>query len=249
MRRLVPCLPLLLIVPLAPAQTPAEPLPEKDPLTFLEKCLERYDRSGVKGYRCTFIKQERISGELQPKETITAHFREQPHSVTFHWVEGARKATAVLYVEGENSGQMLCRPSGFAGKFVSVVSRDPEGSDAKQSGRYSLKDFGLRKATVRTQNAWKTAQEKGTLRIEYLGVRNLREAGDRPCYALRRTMAVPEEDGIVEGTFYFDKETWMQIGTVLKGKGGSLIATYYFRDVRINPEFAMNQFKRDALTP
>ena len=39
--------------------------------------------------------------------------------------------------------------SGLAGKLVSVVSRDPEGADAKQSGRYSVKDFGVQKAAQR----------------------------------------------------------------------------------------------------
>ena len=42
------------------------------------------------------------------------------------------------------------KPSGLAGKLVSVVSRDPEGPDAKQSGRYSVKTFGVKQAAQRT---------------------------------------------------------------------------------------------------
>ena len=46
------------------ADTANDPLPEKDPYTFLEKCLERYDKSGIKGYTAIMHKQERIGGTL-----------------------------------------------------------------------------------------------------------------------------------------------------------------------------------------
>src|SRR5262245_9994752 len=94
------------------AQPPSEPLPEKDPLVFLHKSLEKYDQNGVKSYTCTFVKQERIDGRLQPREVIRAAFRESPHSVFFQWVEGQRLASRVLYVEGANNDKMLAHPSG-----------------------------------------------------------------------------------------------------------------------------------------
>jgi Protein of unknown function (DUF1571) len=251
MRRWWICLPACLLVAAQSAEKPkgaGDPLPEKDPYVFLEKCLQRYDQAGINGYTCLFIKQERIDGELRPTEKIRAAFRAEPLSVFFNWIEGARKASRVLYVQGENDNQMLCRPTGLAGALVSVVSRDPEGPDAKQSGRYSIKTFGMRHATESTLAAWKAARSQGTLKVEYLGVRTVREAGDRPCYALRRTCAKPEEDGVVEGTFYFDKDTWFQVGTVLKGTGGKLIGSYYFRDIERNPSFKPTQFTRAALT-
>jgi hypothetical protein len=252
MRRLLLCLPLCLLLaagrPDRPKDAPAEPRPDGDPVTFLEKCLQRYEQGGITGYTCRFIKQERIGGTLQPREKVEAVFREKPFSVFMRWVEGERKATAVVYVEGANDGQMLCRPSGLAGKLVSVVSRDPEGSDAKQSGRYSVKDFGVHKAAQRTLAAWKAARDQGSLRVEYLGVRKLREVGDRPCHTFQRTYAQPEEDGVLEGKFYIDTEKLIQIGTVLKGKDGQLHGEYFFRDVRFNPEFKSDQFQRAALT-
>jgi outer membrane lipoprotein-sorting protein len=85
------------------------------------------------------------------------------------------------------------------------------------------------------------------LRIEYLGIRKVKETGDRLCWALRRTNDRPEEDGVLEGTFYFDKETWLQTGVVLKGEDNKLIGEYMFRDVVLNPTFKPNQFTRDVL--
>ena len=78
----------------------------------------------------------------------------------------------------------------------------------------------------------------------------MKEAGDRVCYTLRRDQyPKPEEDGVTELTIYIDKETYLQVGAVLKGEGGKLIASYYFRDIKLNPEFKADQFTRAALTP
>ena len=50
-------------------------------------------------------------------------------------------------------------------------------------------------------------------------------------------------------TIYIDKETWLQVGTVLKGDGGKLVGEYFFRDLKLNPEFKPDQFLRAALKP
>ena len=235
--------------PLAPAAADQEPLPVKDPLAFLEKCLERYDEQGIKGYSCIMQKQERIDGKLQPSEETECFFREKPYSVFMHWLRGQRKADSALYVEGENDGKLLAHPSGVAGKLVKVVSRDPEGDEARQVGRYTLKEFGRKKALQRTLDAWKAEKAQGTLHAEYLGVRKVREAGDRLCYTLRRTSATPDKDGITEATVYIDKENWLQVRTVLKGEKEQLIGDYVFRDIHLNPKFKSDQFKSSALAP
>ncbi|MCI0465014.1 MAG: DUF1571 domain-containing protein [Gemmataceae bacterium] len=258
MYRLLLCLPLcLLLAPERPEGTPAaqstsaaaaqEPLPEADPVRFLEKCLERYGQTGIKGYSAIFQKQERIGGRLQPSEEIELHVREQPHSVFMRWRKGQRKANAAVYVEGENNNMMLANPTGLAGRLVRVVSRDPEGEDARQSGRYSIKEAGIKNAMQRSVKSWKVAKENGTLRAEYLGVRKIPEAGDRLCYVVRRSSAKPEDDGVREVTLYIDKDTWLQVGSVLKGDEGKLIGAYFFRDIRINPPFRADQFQASAL--
>jgi hypothetical protein len=225
-----------------------ERLPTDDVIAFLEKCLERYDQQQIKGYSVILHKHERIGGKLQPPEVIECFYREKPYSVFMHWLRGQRKAESSLYVEGENGGKMLAKPAGVAGLLVPVVERDVDGADARQSGRYTMKEFGLKSAIQKTCRDWKAAKEKGALRVEYLGVHKVHEAGDRLCYTLRRTCAVPEEDGVREVTIYIDKENWLQVGSILKGDDGKLIGEYMFRDLRINPQFKSNQFKRSALT-
>jgi hypothetical protein len=171
-----------------------EKLAAKDPVAFLETCLRRYQRE-VKGYTCTMQKQERLGDKLQAKEIITATCREKPWSVLFRWQEGQRLADAALYVDGENQekqktgtkSMMLVHPAGLAGKLVKSVSRDPDGEDARQAGRYSLPDSGIGQGTQRTLTYMKAAKAAGQLKVEFLGEVTLPEAGDRACYKLRRT--------------------------------------------------------------
>jgi hypothetical protein len=259
MYRLIFCLPLCLILaPNRPEVAPSEhrvppgivshdPLPVEDPVAFLEKCLQKYDEQHIEGFTCILQKQERIDGKLMPSEETEVAFRAKPHSVFMHWVRGARKADSALYVQGENDNKMIAHPSGLAGALVKVVTRDVDGADAKQSGRYTLDTFGFKKSMERTLKAWKAARDRGALKVEYLGIRKVKETGDRLCWALRRTNDKPEDDGIMEGMFYFDKENWLQTGVVLKGEEGKLIGDYMFRDVQLNPKFKPGQFTRDAL--
>ena len=235
-------------VPLAAISEVQEPLPGGDPITFLEKCIERYDRQDIKEYAVVLLKQERINEKLNPSEEIEVSYRSKPHSVLMRWLKGARRAEAALYVEGENKGMMLVHPTGLAGKLASVVSRDPEGPDAKEAGRYSIKEVGLRESMQRTLRDWQKAKQAGTLRVKDLGVRKVIEAGNRDCYTLQRTCEPGENAGILEVTAYIDKESWLQVRTVLKGEDNKLLGDYIFRDIRLKPQFKTDPFQRSALS-
>src|SRR5207302_2160772 len=108
-----------------PDNAAMERLAKEDPCAFLENCLRRYQRD-IKGYTCILQKQEFLGGRLQPVEVTACWFREQPFSILMRWLDGARKAESVLYVEGENSGKLLARPYGsLARRFAGdVVARD-----------------------------------------------------------------------------------------------------------------------------
>jgi hypothetical protein len=215
------------------------------PLAFLEKCIVRYDRE-VKGYRCTLEKQERIKGELLPAEVSKNAFREQPFSVRMEWPKDPRPAYRTLYVKGENDNKLLVRR--WNSRLVPIVTRDPEGADVRASTRYPPTEFGIQIGSRRTLAAWRAAHKKGQLRVTYEGEKALKELGNRTCWVLKRAnFKVPEEDGIVETIMYFDKETWLQVGSVLKGEDGKLIGAYYFRDVKLNPKFAASTFTREGL--
>ncbi|MHB1425292.1 MAG: DUF1571 domain-containing protein [Gemmataceae bacterium] len=229
-----------------PREAEMERLAKSDPIAFLKECIRRYDRE-VKGYTATLRKQERLNGHLERSEVIDLAFRDKPFSVLLRWKEGERRAAATLYVKGENRDQLLVRPAGVL-SFAGIVVRDPNGSDAKKEGRYPLTEFGIKIGMQRTLASWERANKANALHVDYLGVKEIKEAGSRPCWVLRRTRyAAPEEDGITQLTIYIDRDNWLQVGNVLKGEEGKLIAAYFFRDIKINPDFPPDTFTRDAL--
>ena len=86
------------------------------------------------------------------------------------------------------------------------------------------------------------------LKVVFGGEKRLKELDGRPCWEMKRIgYPKPEDDGIIESTWYFDKENWLQIGSILKGENDRLIATYYFRDLELNPEFAQDTFTKASL--
>jgi hypothetical protein len=233
-----------------PSQNEMERLARTDPLAFLQAALRRYSRENIQRYTLTLHKQENTGGKLNPAEVVEVAFRAKPHSVFFKWVEGARLAERVLYVEGENDDKMLARPAGAIARLVAgdVVGRDVTGADARQSSRSTLDEFGLKKNLQRTIDAWKAARDAGALNVEYLGVKKLKELNDRPAWALHRTNK-SAEDGVKESWFYVDTDTWFQAGIVQKDENGRLVASYWFRDIRLNPDFSKDQFTPAALKP
>jgi hypothetical protein len=225
------------------------------PLDFLRECLLRYKR-GVRGYTLTMSKQERIGGVLESQpEIMEVAFREEPFSVFLKWDKGAHRAESVLYVEGENDDKILARVSGLwlvaaraAGRVRDgLVVEDVGSEEARRSGRFTIREFGMYNGLARLLADWEAADRKGALHVEDLGEREVPEAGGRRCLVLRRTHFLrPERDGVTEQTVYLDVETWLQLGSVANGADG-LIGAYFYRDVKINPEFPPDQFTPAAL--
>ncbi len=220
------------------------------PVEFLKMCLERYERE-IEGYSLDFYKRERIKGKLQDLERLEVHFREKPFSVYMKWLDGARLAGSALYVEGENKNKLLARGKGALGIF-GVQERYVDGADAKNSGRYTIAQFGVYLGTKRTMASMLRAQERGALFVEYHGefkVPELRYKDHDPiCYKfVRKPYDPPEEEGVNELTIYIDKETWLQVGSVIRDTKGDVLAEYFFRNIQINPEFKKDQFTRAGL--
>jgi hypothetical protein len=243
---------LLAVVTSLPA-APEPPLPDSaamdrlartDPTAFVENCLRRYQRE-VQTYHAILHKQERIDSKLRHSEEIDVTFREKPFSVLLVWLKNPGRAERVLYVQGENDNQLVVRPTGLAYKLVGIVRRDPRSPDAQQTSRIPLTEFGMRKATERLLSSWQAAAKEGNLHVDYLGKKAVPEVGNRTCYILRRTGF--SQEGVTSITAYFEADTWLQVGTTLKGEDNALLGDYFFRDVRINPDLPADTFTQRSL--
>jgi hypothetical protein len=231
-----------------------ENLVQCHPLLFLQLCKDRVERE-VHGYRCTFVKRERIDGKLYPKddhdyEVIKIACREDaPFAVLFEWKKHQKRATKALYVNGENNNNILAMPSGILA--IAGVQKIPlDDPNAKNSGRYTMAQFGMVQAIQRTVARLESAKARGVLHLRADGRVDL---DGRPCYKfIRDRYQPPEKDGLQKElignlTLYIDMKTWLQVGSILDDPDGTRVAEYYFRDIELNPAFDAKQFTASAL--
>ncbi len=222
-------------------------LAESDPVEFLKICLERYKKD-VQAYRCTFEKREVVKGTERENEIIRAHFREKPFSVHMEWKEGASLCSGSLYVEGENGGNLLARSLIF-GVSGPILSRPLNAADVKSTSRFGIDTFGIYLGQKATYDAIVEAKKDGVLFLNYKGIEPCAKAGNRLCYKFVRTPYEPPDpaEGLNDLTFYIDRATLLQVGSVLTDDKGKFIAEYYFRDIEVNPVIDEKQFTRKAL--
>lgn len=144
----------------------------RDPVGFLEECIDRYDRS-IRDYTCTFTKQEMIAKRLSAEQVMQASFREKPFSVRLEWTKNADKCSRVLYVQDrwlENGKQMaVVEPGAIARLIIPYVMRQIDGPDAQKSSRRTIDQFGVRNSMALILKYCKLAREQGILRYEYIG--------------------------------------------------------------------------------
>lgn len=231
-----------------PSQSRFGELARTDPVAALRACAARYIRE-VRGFRAVLHKRERHGDAFGPEEIIDVDFRDEPHSVLLRWrTEGVGLADRALYVEGRDDNQILARPRNALLRRITPIARqNPEGRQARASGRYSIREFGLLKANERSLASWSAAQRLGRLHFDYVGERPVAEVGGVACHILRRKLD-PPEDGVARAELSIDAARWLQVGNVLIDPAGRPIAHYYFRDVTLNPDFPPDQFDATALT-
>ena len=245
-------------------------LAKSDPIALLDACRRKYTAE-YRGYRATMIKRERINGTLHDEEEIRVAVREQPYAVLMLWQRGSRdsqvaglklgKIEGVLYALGENKGSVIVwRPTAiFTQKSV-----DPASDSARATARFTLTEGGLSHAIERTHRSWSEGRERGLAKVTYVETRAVPEVGGRVCHIVRKETAQPELDPFLMSEkmpdpatrsldafskvdVMLDAETGLQVGSIIRRADGELVASYFFRDVQLNPAFDKNQFKPTAL--
>lgn len=121
-------------------------------LDMAHEALTLIDREIV-DYTARMIKQERIRGELQPKEYVDAKIRNRkkqdgkiitPLSVYMKFVAPANVAgREVIWVEGRNNNKLRAHEGGTAGRFLPSVWLDPDGALAMRGQLHPIYDVGV----------------------------------------------------------------------------------------------------------
>ncbi|MCA9040410.1 MAG: DUF1571 domain-containing protein [Planctomycetaceae bacterium] len=109
--------------------------------SILEDGLENLQ--GIPDYSATFIKQERIAGSIIEPSLINLKIRHEPFSVYMKWLNGD-KGRELLYVDGENQGDMVVRVGGVRGRFLPALNLNPHGDLAMKESRHPITEIGIK---------------------------------------------------------------------------------------------------------
>ena len=178
---------------------------------------------------------------------MRVEFREKPFSVRMHLVTGNSGARDVLYVEGENDGNMVILPRGIL-SLGGLALRKPDSSQVMDGHRYSITRFGMTDSLGRNLQTWIDAKFRDKLETRWLGLQATPELEGKQCLVLTREhYDQPEEDGVEGMTLWLDPETGQQLGSrVVDGKG-VLIAEYWYLDVKNNPVINPARFQKVSM--
>lgn len=101
----------------------------------------------IRDYNAVMMKQERINGELMPKEVAYIKVRHQPFSVYMYFL-GESKGRECLYQDKPDGskGDLVARDCGFRGR-LGKFTLDPEGNLAMKNQKYPIMKLGLRELT------------------------------------------------------------------------------------------------------
>ena len=220
-----------------------EKLAREDHIALLEKCL-KHTRANYSDYTCTFIKQERINGDVKPEQTIEVKFLREPYSVAMTWVKNVPVAEKILYREGHYDGQMLVKPSGFLGSLVGSVLRPPAGEAAMKNTLRPVSMFGFERGLENLLDVYRQADQAGDLKEAYGGHVKV---NDRDAIALVRYLPAKNEYPAQKTVICIDLEYLVPVSIQSWDWDGEPASNYVYKDIKFNVGLTPDDFTPKAV--
>ncbi len=221
-----------------------ERLAAEDHIALIKLALEHY-RSNYQDYTCTFVKQERINGQLRPEEWIKVKYMDRPFSVAMEWVRNAPTGDRVLYVEGRNNGNMLIRPKVglFRALVGGAVDRKPDSPEVMANTLRPVTMFGFRRSLESLLDIYELSDRRGEGNNRFEGYR---EVAGRRTLVLERTLPLRKDYPAKLTIWYLDVEHLVPLA--LKGYDwdDQLICSYVYKDVKFNVGLTEEDFAPQA---
>jgi hypothetical protein len=222
--------------PAAPSLPPVPPTPAEQVAQLIARARESC--KGIQDYECTFIKRERINGELLPENVVLMKVRSQPFSVYLRWgLPKSLEGQQACYVAGKNNGMMRAHPVGILG-IVGWVSVDPFDARAMKQNRHPITDAGIVNLVERIARYWEKQRTSPTSQVQIADY----EYNKRPCTRVEVTQPDPSAGAYAyRCVVYYDKVShlpirfeaydWPKSGGT---PGGDLLECYSYVNIRTN---------------
>jgi hypothetical protein len=96
----------------------------------------------IRDYSCTFVKRERVDGQLGEQQYIFMKLMHQPFSVYMSFLKPFA-GREVVYVAGQNNGKLVALDAGVK-RYLGKMSLDPNGALAMKGQKRPITDVGIR---------------------------------------------------------------------------------------------------------
>lgn len=136
--------------------------PLKKAIELTEQSLEKMRK--IDSYTAQLTKKE-IVGKLAVTHKMDVKIRHEPFSVYLCYVDPS-KGREVLFIEGQNNGNLLAHDVGMKAIFGSV-SLNPTGQMAMEGNRYPITKIGLVRSVEEVVAQWKKELKYGGTQVKY----------------------------------------------------------------------------------
>ncbi len=207
-------------------------LASNSPRDFFEECLSA--ASDYSAYRCTFVRQEVIDGDAYEDQTIDCVYMAEPFSVRMHWIENPSRADTIVYIENENDGQLLIKPSGGIAQALTggSVTRAVDHPDVLNSSRRRITDFGFENSIE------KILSNLESYNVEFLGTSQFREYDVLVFEMICSGEIEMEYDRCV---FFVDRELLVPVNIELYSNG-EMLGHYQYYGIQIDDSISRSDF-------
>jgi len=201
----------------------------------------------LQDYSATMVKRERISGKLGEYEYMFAKIRHKPFSVYLYFLgPGNLKGQEVIYIEGQNNGNLWAHTTGIKDKLVGTVSLKPDGMVAMQGNRYPLTEIGLLNLTRRLAEVAKQDMNYGECEVKFFPGAKI---NNRSCTCIQVVHPTPRRNFLFNvARIFVDDELNMPVRYEAydwpKEKDGApeLLEEYTYLNLKMNNGFTDEDF-------
>ena len=114
------------------------------PAIALAKAGLEHIRSSIQDYSCTMVKRELVNGKLGQHQYIFMKVRHEPFSVYLNFLGPDEvKGQEVIWVEGQNDGNMLAHAGSGVKAMMGTVALKPDSMIAMEGQRYPITEIGV----------------------------------------------------------------------------------------------------------
>ena len=134
-------------------------------IAMATSALENIDKN-IPGYRCRFVKIERIDGKLGEYSIMDMRVRHKPFSVYLKFrTPEKEKGQQALFVKGKNDDKLLAKPPGLLG--FKTHKLDPLSALAMKGQKYPITDAGIRNLTLRLLEVARHDRRSSETEVKY----------------------------------------------------------------------------------